>query len=52
LDGGGHDLVQAQEVSMAARVSAAKCETRRSEGEVGRRRFRRGMRDRSIKFDA
>ncbi len=37
---------------MAARVSAAKSEVRRSEGEERGRRFRRGMRDRSsLMFD-
>jgi hypothetical protein len=34
LDNGGHNLIQAYEVSIATRVSAAKSETRR-EGEEG-----------------
>jgi hypothetical protein len=36
LDRGGHDLVQAQEASMAARMSAAKSERRSRGGRGGR----------------
>jgi hypothetical protein len=37
--------VQAEEVSIGARVSAAKSETRRREGEEGGRRLRRGRKE-------
>jgi hypothetical protein len=50
LDSGSHNPVEAQEVSMAARVSAAKSETRRSEGEEREEVSKRDAG--SIEFDA